>query len=96
MGIFAFVIIIFAYRALRYFKQGKTNKVLKNLAIIPGYLVALFIVMMSFDLLYVNSNELDKEKEYIAENIKNTKNAYDINIEETNIEDSETITKSHV
>ena len=94
--IFAFVIIIFAYRALRYFKQGKTNKVLKNLAIIPGYLVALFIVMMSFGLLYVNSNELDKEKEYIAENIKNTKNAYDINIEESNIEDSGTITNSEV
>ncbi len=94
--IFAFVIIIFAYRALRYFKQGKTNKVLKNLAIIPGYLVALFIVMMSFDLLYVNSNELDKEKEYIAENIKNTKDAYDINIEESNIEDSGTITNSEV
>ncbi len=94
--IFAFVIIIFAYRALRYFKQGKTNKVLKNLAIIPGYLAALFIVMMSFDLLYVNSNELDKEKEYIAENIKNTKDAYDINIEESNIEDSGTITNSEV
>ena len=94
--IFAFVIIIFAYRALRYFKQGKTNKVLKNLAIIPGYLVALFVVMMSFDLLYVNSNELDKEKEYIAENIKNTKNAYDINIEESNMEDSGTITNSEV
>lgn len=94
--IFAFVIIIFAYRALKYFKQGKTCKVLKNLAIIPGYLVALFIVMMSFDLLYVNSNELDKEKEYIAENIKNTKNAYDINIEESNVEDSGTITNSEV
>ena len=94
--VFAFVIIIFAYRALKYFKQGKTSKVLKNLAIIPGYLVALFIVMMSFDLLYVNSNELDKEKEYIAENIKNTKNAYDINIEESNVEDSGTITNSEV
>ena len=32
--IFAFVIIIFAYRALRAFKAGNTNKVLKNLAII--------------------------------------------------------------
>ena len=52
--------------------------------------------MMSFDLLYVNSNELDKEKEYIAENIKNTKNAYDINIEESNVEDSGTITNSEV
>ena len=45
---------------------------------------------------FVNSNELDKEKKYIAENIKNTKNAYDINIEEKNIENSGTITNEEV
>ncbi len=28
--IFAFVIIIFAYRALKYFKKGNTGKVLKE------------------------------------------------------------------
>ena len=94
--IFAFIIIIFAYRALKYFKKGKTNKVLRNLAVIPGYLIALFLIMVSFDLFFVNSNELDKEKKYIAENIKNTKNAYDINIEEKNIENSGTITNEEV
>ena len=72
--LFAFVIVIFAYRALKYFKEGNTNKVLKNLAIIPAYLVILFVVMIVFDLIFVRSNELDKEKEYIAENINNTKN----------------------
>ena len=94
--IFAFVIIIFAYRALKYFKKGNTGKVLKNLAVIPGYLVVLFIVMVVFDLAFVGTNELDKEKEYIAENIKNTKNAYNINIEEKNIENSGTITSEEV
>lgn len=94
--LFAFVIVIFAYRALKYFKIGNTNKVLKNLAVIPGYLVLLFMVMVAFDLAYVNSNELDKEKDYIAENIKNTKNAYNINLEETNIENSGTITNEEV
>lgn len=94
--IFAFVIIIFAYRALKYFKKGNTGKVLKNLAVIPGYLVILFIVMVVFDLAFVSTNELDKEKEYIAENIKNTKNAYNINIEEKNIENSGTITSEEV
>ena len=94
--IFAFVIVIFAYRALKYFKEGNTSKVLKNLAVIPGYLVVLFIVMVVFDLVFVGSNELDKEKEYIAENIKNTKNAYNINIEEENIENSGTITSTEV
>lgn len=94
--IFAVVIVVFAYRALKYFKEGNTNRVLKNLAVIPAYLVLLFVVMMVFDLLFVNSNELDKEKEYIAENIKNTKNAYNINIEETNLQNSGTITSEEV
>ena len=94
--IFAFIIVIFAYRALKAFKAGKTNKVLKNLAIIPGYLVILFVAMIGFDLIYVNSNELDKERNYISENIKNTKSAYNIEIEETNIESSGTITQAEV
>ena len=94
--LFAFIIIIFAYRALKYFKEANTNRVLKNLAVIPAYLVALFVVMMVFDLVFVNSNELDKEKEYIAENIKNTKNAYQINIEEKNVQNTGTITSEEV
>ncbi len=95
-AIFAVIIVVFAYRALKYFKEGNTNRVLKNLAVIPGYLVILFIVMMVFDLVFVSFNELDKEKEYIAENIKNTKNAYNINIDETNIQNTGTITSEEV
>ena len=95
-AIFAFVIVIFAYRALKAFKKGNTNKVLKNLAVIPGYLVILFIAMIGFDLIYVNSNELDKEKYYISKNIESTKNAYNINIEESNLETSGTITQEEV
>ena len=52
--------------------------------------------MIGFDLIFVNSNELDKEKEYITENINNTKNAYNINIEESNLEHSGTITSQEV
>ena len=94
--IFAFIIVIFAYRAIQAFKQEKTSKVLKNLAVIPGYLVVMFIVMVGFDLIFVNSNEIDKEKEYIQQNIDNTKSAYNINIEESNIENSGTITEEEV
>ena len=65
--IFALVIVIFAYRALKNFKKGDTTNVLKNLAVIPIYLVVLFVVMAGFDLIFVKSNELDKEKKYIAE-----------------------------
>ncbi len=51
---------------------------------------------MVFDLIFVGSNELDKEKDYIAENIKNTKNAYNINIEEKNLRNSGTVTSEEV
>ena len=89
--LFAMVIIVFAYRAVKYFKEGNTNKVLKNLAVIPGYLIVLFVIMTVFDLVFVSSNELDKEKQYLAQNIENTKSAYAINIEEENLQDSGTI-----
>lgn len=94
--IFAFIIVIFGYRGIHYFKKEETNKVLKNLAVIPGYLVLLFVVMLGFDLLFVRANELDKEKTYISENIKNTKSAYQIAIEEQNIDNSGTITEQEV
>lgn len=94
--IFAFIIVIISFRALKFFKEGNTSKVLKNLSVIPVYLVALFIIMVVFDLVFVNSNELDKEKENIAENIKNTKNAYQLNIEEDKLESSGTITNEEV
>ena len=94
--LFAFVIVIFAYRALKSFKKEDTAKVLKNLAVIPIYLVCLFVVMVGFDLIYVNSNELDKEKTYIAQNIENTKNAYGLEIDEKNIEYSGTVTEQEL
>ena len=94
--IFALVIVIFAYRALKNFKKGDTTNVLKNLAVIPIYLVVLFVVMAGFDLIFVKSNELDKEKKYIAENIENTKNAYGLDIEEENLEYTGTVTEQEL
>lgn len=94
--IFSIIIVTFVYRAIRQFKEGNTNKVLKNLAVIPGYLVVMFVIMIAFDLIFVNGNELDKEKAYIESNIQSTKNAYNINIQEVNIENSGTITKEEI
>ena len=94
--IFAFVMIFSAIRASKGFKEDNTSKVLKNLAIIPGYLVVLFLVIIIFNVVFVNSNKLDKEKEYLAYNIENTKNAYKINIEEKSLENSGTITQKDV
>ena len=94
--VFSFIIIIFVIRAIKAFKQNNTSKVLKNLVVIPGYLVAMFLIIIVFDLIFVKSNTLDKEKDYIADNIKYTKAAYNIDIEESNLENSGTITQNEV
>lgn len=94
--IFAVVIIISSLRAIKAFKNNNTSKVLKNIAIIPGYLVAMFAVIIVFDLIFVNSNKLDKEKDYLDNNIKYTKNAYNIDVSEENLESTGTITQTEV
>ncbi len=94
--IFAFVIAISIIMAVKYFKQQNTAKVMRSLFAIPIYLVGLFIIMLAFDLIFVNSNKLDKEKIYIANNIESTKNAYGIDISETNLEYTGTITDIEV
>lgn len=94
--IFAFIMVIAVIKAVRAFKENNTAKVLKNLIIIPGYLVAMFFVMIVFNLIFVNSNTLDKEKQYLENNISYTKSAYNIDIEEESLESTGTITQQEV
>ena len=94
--IFVIIIVFCVWKAIKYFKKQNTGKILKYLSIIPIYLVGLFIVMVGFNLIFVNSNKLDKEKKYLEYNIENTKNAYKIDIEEANVENSGTITEQEV
>lgn len=90
------VIIISVYMGIKAFKQDKTKKLIMWIVAVPTYLVALFIVMAGTQAIYVNVNEYDKEKEYISANIKATKEAYGVNIEEIALNESETITAKHV
>ena len=94
--IFAFVIIIAVGLAIKYFKKSENKKIMISLLSIPTYLVVLFIVMVSTDLIFVNRNEYDKERRFIEANIEFTKNAYGIDAEETNIQYSGTITEQEI
>lgn len=94
--IFSVVIIVASLKAIKAFKNNDTSRVIKNLAIIPGYLIVMFFVIISFDLIFVNSNKLDKEKDYLENNIKYTKSAYNIDIEEESRENTGTITQTEV
>lgn len=94
--IFAVIILICLVFALVYFKQHKYKKMTIAISVVPAYLVALFLVMVGVDLIYVKSNELDKEKDYIGYSIEYTKNAYNINAEEIELENSGTITTEDI
>lgn len=90
------IMVLSVLKAIKEFTKGNTKKIIKALLWVPAYLVILAVGMLGFNLIYVNSNELDKERTYIAENIKNTKKAYGIDIEEDVIKDEGTITQSAI
>lgn len=86
----AIVLVVSVWMAIRYFKEKKTKRVIISVLAVPAYLVGLFVVMVGFNLIYINSNELDKEKDYIRANIDNTKTAYNIKIDEFDIPNDDT------
>ncbi len=94
--IFAVVIVISAIVAVKYFVKKQNKKIVYPTVAIPIYLVTLFFVMVGYDLIFVKSNEFDKERKYISENIKSTQEAYNINAEETSIEYTGTIKENEV
>lgn len=90
--ILSIVIILSVVLAERAFKKGNTKKVIFSLCAVPIYLVAMLIVLIGFEVIFVNQNELDKQQEYIKQNIENTKQAYNIDIDEVNLGENETVT----
>ena len=94
--ILALILLIAVFKALRSLKKEKQTKVLKDLAIVPIYLVAMFVVMIVFDFAFVRPNRFDKEKKYIEANIYSTKKAYAIDCNNETIDYSGTITADEV
>ena len=88
------VMLVSSIFILKYFlDRNNTKKLLISVCIVPGYLISLFIVMLLFNLFFVNNNKLDKEKEYIGYNINYTKQAYNIKTDEIEYENSDSISK---
>lgn len=88
------VMLVSSIFILKYFlDRNSTKKLLISVCIVPGYLISLFIVMLLFNLFFVNNNKLDKEKEYIGYNINYTKQAYNIKTDEIEYENSDSISK---
>ncbi len=83
--ILAIVIIASVYVAIKAFKEKQTKKMITAILVVPSYLVILFIVMLGFKAIFINTNQLDKEKKYLGYNIENTKTAYNIKVDEIDI-----------
>lgn len=83
--ILAIVIVGSVYFAIKAFRNKQTKKMIISILAVPSYLVILFVVMIGFKVIFINTNELDKEKKYIGYNIENTKTAYNIKIDEIDI-----------
>lgn len=94
--IFSVIIVLCTICAIKEFKKEKIRKMFAWFAMIPAYLVGMFLITVIFNATYVQKNQLDKEKQYIDYNIEYTKNAYNINIEEVEIENGGTITMADI
>ena len=92
----AVIVVISMFSAIKAFKLRDTKKVIKSVVVVPAYLVALFLIMTVYQLIFINSNELDKQKDYISKNIEYTQKAYGIKIDEKQVENSGTITYSQI
>ena len=94
--ILSFVVIIAVLRLLKYVKKQNFKQGIISALIVPVYLISMFVVMIYFQTIHVKRNELDNEQEYIGYNIKNTKVAYGIDINQQNINSYNAISSEQI
>lgn len=90
--ILTFVVAAALIRLLIYIKKQNFKQSVISVMIVPAYLFCMFLVMVYFQAIHIGNNELDNEKEFIGYNIRNTKAAYGIEIDQQNINSYSAIT----
>lgn len=83
--IISIVIIIAVYNFIRGIKKEESKKILFSIILIPAVLIIVFIVNIAIDSIFLRGNDIDREKEYILQNIRATEEAYNINVENKEI-----------
>ena len=89
--ILSILVVLSGIIIVKNLNKDNFKKILYPILIVPGYLVSIFVIMILFNVIYVNNNKLDKEKQYISYNMEYTKKAYNLNISEEEIENSDQI-----
>lgn len=94
--IISIVIIIAVYNFIRGIKKEESKKILFSIILIPAALIIVFIVNIAIDSIFLRGNDIDREKEYILQNIRATEEAYNINVENKGIAKGTDITSEKI
>lgn len=94
--IISIVIIIAVYNFIRGIKKEESKKTLFSIILIPAALIIVFIVNIAIDSIFLRGNDIDREKEYILQNIRATEEAYNINVENKEIAKGTDITSEKI
>ena len=90
--ILSIIMVLAAFIAISAYYKEKHKRLFIWIVSVPVYLVALILVLIGYDKIFVNSNEYEKEKQYISYNIEYTRDAYGIDTEDFTVSDYGTIT----
>ena len=94
--IISIVIIIAVYNFIRGIKKEESKKILFSIILIPAALIIVFTVNIVIDSIFLRGNDIDREKEYILQNIRATEEAYNINVENKEIAKGTDITSEKI
>ena len=90
------IMIIAIFVGISAYNKKKNRRLIMSVFSVPIYLVGLILVLIGYNKIFVDSNEYEKENQYISYNIENTRDAYGINIEEVNLDDTDAINSDEV
>lgn len=94
--ILSILMVLAIFLGISAYNKKKNRGVVLWILSVPTYLIGLIIILIGYNKLFIDSNEYEKEKQYIAYNIENTRDAYGLNVEEIKLEDSETINSEEI
>ena len=94
--IISIVIIIAVYNFIKGIKKEESKKILFSIVLVPATLIVVFIANIAIDSIFLRGNDIDREKEYILQNIRATEEAYNVNIENKEITKGTEITSEKV
>lgn len=80
--ILSIIIVVSVFMAVSAYNKGKTKRVIGSILTVPIYLCLLVFTLLGYNGMFIKSNEFDKQRNYINYNIQNTRNSYNVQIEE--------------